>query len=159
MDMLETSVGSAGLPMKQYATPDHQLICELAQHLAPYKIAPKFSLKTKDVKEICKTYGVRVIGVGKRGMQATERDLAVELFNQGLTREEVAEKLNIGKFSAGRYLWEMKAKAGMVSEKTAASVRKSAMVDKLRSEGVAAELACAKVGISAYTYNIYKGKK
>lgn len=154
--MLETSVGSAALPTKQYATNDHQLICELAKDLAPYKIAKKFELTTDAVKRICARYGVAVIGKHK---PVTLKMKVLEMHKQGVRQCQIANELNIGDNLVRKYLWEAGIKGGVKTEKQSSSLKKVAQVEMLRKDGMTAEDACKAVGISSGTYYLYRNKK
>ena len=154
--MLETSAGSVALQMNQYATPDHQLICELAKDLAPYKIASKFELTTDAVKRICARYGVPVIGKHKA---STLKMQILELKKQGLRQCQIANQLNVDDNMVRKYLWEAGIKSGVRTDKSADSVKKSGQIDLLRKDGMTAQDACNAVGISLNTYYLYRNKK
>lgn len=140
----------------QYATPDHQLICELAKDLAPYKIAQKFELTTDAIKRICARYGVAVIGKHKA---STIKMQILELKKQGLRQCQIAMQLNVDDSMVRKYLWEAGIKSGLRTEKHAESVKKAKQIDALRIDGMTAQYACNAVGISLNTYYLYRNKK
>lgn len=157
MGMSETCAISADLPMMQYETPDHQLICELAKDLAPYKIAKKFETTTEEVKHICAMYGIKPIG--KHGVAYTMKDRVFELLNQGVRQCEIAERLNIDTAMVRKYVWESSVKSGKVSDKSSESIKKAKHVEMLRGDGMSAVDACKVIGISLNGYYMYRNKK
>lgn len=154
--MLETSAGSAALQTRRYATADHQLICELAKDLPPYKIAKKFELTTDAVKRICASYGVSVIG---RHKPVTLKMQILDLHKQGLRQCQIANQLNVDDNMVRKYLWEAGIKSGVRTDRSADSVKKAKQIDMLRKDGMTALDACNAVGISLNTYYLYRNKK
>lgn len=157
MGMSETCAISADLPMMQYETPDHQLICELAKELAPYKVAKKFETTTGEVKRICAMYGIKPIG--KHGVAYTMKDRVFELLEQGVRQCEIAERLNIDPAMVRKYVWESSVRSGKVSDKSTESIKKAKQVEMLRGDGMSAVDACKVIGISLNGYYMYRGKK
>lgn len=142
--------------MQQCETTDHQLICELAKYLAPYKIASKFEMTTDAVKQICARYGVPVIGKHKA---STLKMQILELKKQGLRQCQIANQLNVDDSMVRKYLWEAGIKSGVRTDKSADSVKKAKQIDLLRKDGMTAQDACNAVGISLNTYYLYRNKK
>lgn len=139
-----------------YETTDHQLICELAKDLAPYKIAKKFEISTDAVKRICDRYSVTVIGKHKPSPMKAR---ILELKNKGMRQCEIANELNVDDGTVRKYLWEDKVKRGKRTVNNADSVEKAKQIELLRKDGMTAQDACDAVGISLNTYYLYRGKK
>lgn len=152
----EKHAQSLASPSPEYATPDHQLICELAKDLAPYKIAIKFDLPTDAVKRICARYGVPVLG---RHKLVTLKTQIMALHKQGMRQCQIANQLNVDDSMVRKYLWEAGIKSGVRTDKSADSVKKAKQIDLLRKDGMTAQDACNAVGISLNTYYLYRNKK